>query len=120
MSPTESTDTPPWETETTTRLKANVEALHESLDDSMGSDFKVFKAANQAERSARLDKAMWFDDGGWTKHTLWHWQRRDVGGILDFWPSRWKAQFIGQMYYGEGNVRKLFKRLRIDIGPSEG
>ena len=116
MSPTESTDSPPWESEGTKRLKAEAEHLNDTLDDSMGSDFKVSKRADQAERSARVDKVLWFDDGGWTKHTLWHWQRRDVGGILDFWPSRWKAQFIGQMYYGEANVRKLFKRLRVSVG----
>ena len=108
-------DRPPWkESATTKRLKQQAEHLNETLDDSMGSDFRVFKAVGQAQRSENLDRAVEFDDGGWTKHTEYHWQRHTSAGLLNFWPSRWKAQLHGKMVYGEARVRDVFKQLGIN------
>lgn len=109
----EAPDSPPWKSAATEALEYEATRLNETLDDSMGSDFKVFKKVQQAERSARLDKANAVDGGGWTKHTPWHWQRRVDGKLLNYWPSSWKAQYDGKMAYGEQAVRGLFAVLNV-------
>lgn len=106
-------DRPPWKSAETEALERETRRLSQTLDDSMGSTFRVYKKHQQASRSARLDMANATDDGGWTKHTPWHWQRRIDGKLLNFWPSSWKAQYDGQMAYGEQAVKGLFATLNI-------
>lgn len=47
--------------------------------------------------------AMGQDDGGWTKHTDYHWSRLLGGHRLDYWPSRKKWMFGGKVQ--RGNVQ---------------
>jgi hypothetical protein len=37
------------------------------------------------------------EKAGWMKHTSWHWQIRLPGGCLDYWPSRDKWMFRGEV-----------------------
>ncbi len=54
-----------------------------------------------AEDKARfLADAESADDGGWTKHTPFHWSRKVNGENLDYWPSRKKYQFKGKVRRG--------------------
>ena len=59
-----------------------------------------FKAKFDADRARFLTDAQARDDGGWTKHTEYHWSRKVRGIRLDYWPSRKKFQFAG------GKVRR--------------
>ncbi len=106
-------DSPPWPT-ASERLYAEASALSDKLDDSMGSDFKVAKVLQKARKAERIEEAQRKDDGGWVKHTAWHWQRRTENGeSLNYWPSTVKAQYMGRMYYGPRDVNALFKQLGI-------
>ena len=40
------------------------------------------------------------DDGGWTKHTEYHWSRVVNSHMLDYWPSRKKWQYRGRVRRG--------------------
>lgn len=53
-----------------------------------------------ADRKAFLSKAIADDDGGWTKHTPYHWSRIVAGDRLDYWPSRKKFMFRGRVQRG--------------------
>lgn len=39
-------------------------------------------------RANALANALAADDGGWTKHTEYHWSRLVCGSRLHYWPSR--------------------------------
>lgn len=54
-----------------------------------------------ADRARFLERASVDDDGGWTKHTQWHWSRFVSGHRLDYWPSRSKFQFQGRVMRGD-------------------
>jgi hypothetical protein len=56
-----------------------------------------------ADRKRHLANA--FDDGGWVKHTPFHWSRTIDGDRLNYWPSRKKYQFKGKVR--RGDVSKL-------------
>jgi hypothetical protein len=60
-----------------------------------------------ADRKRFLDTAIAEDDGGWTKHTQWHWSRMIKGDRLDYWPSRKKFQFRGVVR--RGSVQRLLR-----------
>lgn len=49
------------------------------------------------------------DDGGWTKHTQWHWSRIVDGKRLDYWPSRKKFQWQGKVMRGLREMYKIIK-----------
>lgn len=53
-----------------------------------------------ADRARFLEDAVKADDGGWTKHTRYHWSRTVNGNRLDYWPSRKKYQFKGKVKRG--------------------
>lgn len=57
------------------------------------------KAKFDADRERFMSQAVEHDDGGWTKHTEDHWSRTVGGKRLDYWPSRKKWQY-------EGNIRR--------------
>lgn len=54
-----------------------------------------------ARRAAALEKAASDDDGGWVKHTPYHWSRYVDGERLDYWPSRRKFSFKGKIRHGD-------------------
>jgi len=61
-----------------------------------------------ADRKRFAEQAVKKDDGGWTKHTEWHWSRMLNGERLDYWPSRKKYQFRGRVQ--RGDVMKLIAK----------
>lgn len=61
-----------------------------------------------ADRARFLADAQAADDGGWTKHTQWHWSRMVNGERLDYWPSRKKYQYRGKVK--RGDVMKIVKQ----------
>ena len=65
------------------------------------------KAKFDADRKNFLTQAIINDDGGWTKHTQWHWSRVVNGERLDYWPSRKKFQWHGQVQRGLRAMRKI-------------
>jgi hypothetical protein len=62
-----------------------------------------------ADRANFLAQALIDDDGGWTKHTQWHWSRTVEGQRLDYWPSRKKFQYKGTVYRGLRLMRTILK-----------
>lgn len=66
------------------------------------------KSKFDADRARFLNQAVQHDDGGWTKHTPYHWSRTVCGDRLDFWPSRKKFQFRGRVQ--RGDVMKIIKK----------
>jgi len=54
-----------------------------------------------------LEEAIRKDDGGWTKHTEYHWQRYINGECLDFWSTTKKYQWQGKV--NKGNVFTFIK-----------
>lgn len=61
-----------------------------------------------ADRARFLKSAKEQDDGGWTKHTEYHWSRMINGTQLDYWPSRKKYRYKGQTK--RGNVYAFIKQ----------
>ena len=53
------------------------------------------------DRKFFLEEAQKKDDGGWTKHTEFHWSRMVDGHKLDYWPSRKKFQYRGKVKRGD-------------------
>lgn len=53
------------------------------------------------DRNHFLSEAHLSDDGGWTKHTEYHWSRYIGDKRLDYWPSRKKFQYDGQVIRGD-------------------
>lgn len=54
-----------------------------------------------ADRKRFYADAAEADDGGWTKHTQWHWSRQLAGSRLDYWPSRKKWMYLGRVQRGD-------------------
>lgn len=61
-----------------------------------------------SDRERFMAEAKAHDDGGWTKHTEFHWSRVVNGHKLDFWPSRRKWQYQGKVR--RGDVYAFMKR----------
>ena len=59
------------------------------------------------DRAAFMAKAIKEDDGGWIKHTEYHWSRTVAGERLDYWPSRKKYQYKGKVK--RGDVMKIVR-----------
>lgn len=70
-------------------------------DDLWGALKRHKKEKFNADRDAFLSKAVKDDDGGWTKHTAFHWSRTINGERLDYWPSRKKFQWRGKVRRGD-------------------
>lgn len=66
------------------------------------------RAKFDADRAEFLARAIAGDDGGWTKHTEYHWSRMVAGKRLDYWPSRKKWQYAGHVQ--RGDVRAFILR----------
>ncbi|CAB4135047.1 hypothetical protein UFOVP275_58 [uncultured Caudovirales phage] len=67
------------------------------------------KVKFDADRAAFLSLAQKSDDGGWTKHTDYHWSRSINGQRLDYWPSRKKYQYLGRVL--RGDVMRIVAKL---------
>lgn len=61
------------------------------------------------DRKRFMDEAKAMDDGGWLKHTQWHWSRTIKGKRLDYWPSRRKWMYAGKVQ--RGNVQQFMRSL---------
>ena len=66
-----------------------------------------FKEKFDADRKRFLEEAFRYDDGGWTKHTQWHWSRKINGQRLDYWPSRNKFMWRGKVYRGASTLESI-------------
>jgi hypothetical protein len=66
-----------------------------------------FKGKFDSDRKRFLSDAVAADDGGWEKHTEFHWSRVVVDHRLDYWPSRKKFQYRGKVR--RGDVIKFIK-----------
>jgi hypothetical protein len=65
-------------------------------------DIKVYtKGKFKADCIRFLNDAIENDDGGWEKHTEFHWSRIVAGKKLDYWPSRKKFQYLGKVRRGD-------------------
>ena len=53
------------------------------------------------DRRKFMAQAVEKDDGGWTKHTQYHWSRIVAGHKLDYWPSRKKFQYRDKVHRGD-------------------
>ena len=71
----------------------------------MTEEMRVVKAHGKAkfdnDRGLFMTKANAADDGGWTKHSEYHWSRMVAGHKLDYWPSRNKFQYRGKVRRGD-------------------
>ena len=76
-------------------------------DDLWGALKRRKKEKFNADRDAFLAQAVKDDDGGWTKHTDFHWSRTINGERLDYWPSRKKFQWRGVVR--RGDVMKIVR-----------
>lgn len=56
------------------------------------------------DRARFLVNAQQQDDGGWVKHTEFHWSRTVAGKRLDYWPSRKKWQYEGRVQRGDVQI----------------
>ena len=62
-----------------------------------------------SDRAKFLNEALESDDGGWTKHTPWHWSRMVNGDRLNYWPSRKRWQYRGRVQRGLKAMHGLLK-----------
>ena len=78
------------------------------MRDELWDDLKRHKKEKfNADRDVFLREAVRDDDGGWTKHTEFHWSRVINGERLDYWPSRKKFQWRGVVR--RGDVMKIVR-----------
>ncbi|MEL6859319.1 MAG: hypothetical protein AAFO74_13110 [Pseudomonadota bacterium] len=68
------------------------------------------KSKFDADRKRFLTEATACDDGGWTKHTPYHWSREINGERLQYWPSRKKWMWRGNVYRGLKAMQNLIGR----------
>lgn len=54
------------------------------------------------------------NDGGWLKHTEFHWSRVVDGYKLDYWPSRKKWQYRGRVRRGLKGLYAIINKERSD------
>lgn len=82
----------------------------------MSDDPPWYTGLQEAKKRAKVENfeaAKTADDGGWTKHTQWHWQRTVGTDLLDYWPSTQRVRFRGRTYRGEVATKKLFEDMGI-------
>lgn len=63
-----------------------------------------------SDRARFLEDAQAKDDGGWVKHTQWHWSRTLCGNRLDYWPSRKKWMYLNEVK--RGDVHAFMERIK--------
>lgn len=73
------------------------------MDSEDWSRFNRFRKNKKERRFQRAEKS---DDGGWTKHTKYHWSRKIGRHRLDYWPSTGRWRFKDRTRY---NVNDMFK-----------
>ena len=79
-------------------------------DDDIWATMKtVTKAKFDQDRKKFMAEAQARDDGKWEKHTEFHWSRMVKGHKLDYWPSRKKWQYKGNV--NRGDVMAYIRRL---------
>ena len=66
----------------------------------MAEVFNGMRIHDKELRQKNLHKAKELHDLPWTKHTEDHWSMQLNGEQLDYWPSRNKHRYQGNMYYG--------------------
>lgn len=71
---------------------------------SMRDEFDALKAEIKAGKSHALRIAERDDDGGWTKHTRYHWSRSVAGDRIDYWPTKRKWRWRGQTRHSDPMV----------------
>jgi hypothetical protein len=80
-------------------------------DEGIWSALKAYKKQKfDTDRKNFLAQANLEDDGGWTKHTEWHWSRMIGNERLDYWPSRKKFMWKKQVMRGLRAMRKVMKQ----------
>lgn len=73
--------------------------------DPIWDDIKAHKKEKfDNDRARFLANALQQDDGGWVKHTEFHWSRTVAGKRLDYWPSRKKWQYEGRVQRGDVQI----------------
>ena len=73
------------------------------------------KSKFDEDRRRFMGDAISMDDGGWIKHTDYHWSRNVAGSRLDYWPSRKKFMHKGKVQRGD-----VFKFIAKATGVSNG
>ena len=63
--------------------------------------FRDLDADRKEQRGKNLAAAVAADDGGWMKHSPYHWSRWVAGLKLQYWPSAKKWQYAGKMSHGD-------------------
>jgi hypothetical protein len=79
------------------------------------------KSKFDADRARFLSNAIAQDDGGWTKHTDYHWSRTVAGKRVDYWPSRKKFKINGRVMRGDvfAAIRQMEKDSMMEWQPPE-
>lgn len=72
--------------------------MSDDIWDAMKQHSKQKFDADRARFAAEANAA---DDGGWTKHSQYHWSRIVNGYRLDYWPTRKKYQYKGKVRRGD-------------------
>lgn len=78
----------------------------------MGDFFRDWTAAKKEDKERRLVRAQENDDGGWYKHTEYHWSRTVGADRLDYWPSSGRWRIRGHTFYGQHSDLMNFIRRR--------
>lgn len=71
-----------------------------------------------ADRARFAAEANAADDGGWHKHSAHHWSRIVDGSRLDYWPTRKKFQYRGNVR--RGDVYAIIRRAARPTTPGTG
>lgn len=67
----------------------------------IGDMYRAVREDDQEERHARLARNQEvYDQANWTVHTPYHWGRLVRGKKLDFWPTKDKWMYEGQVRVG--------------------
>jgi hypothetical protein len=74
----------------------------------MGDMAEVFRAMKKADQERRRKRVIYANPEGWRQHTQWHWSTTLLGDHLDYWPSKCKWLWRGQIYYGNDKSVRRF------------
>lgn len=67
----------------------------------IGEAWQMMREEDRKRRYARVDTASkTYDKANWVEHTTFHWGRYVKGKKLDFWPSKDKWMWEGNVYTG--------------------
>lgn len=79
------------------------------MSDADGDVWRAIRKDRERNRKRFMAEALANDDGGWIKHTEWHWSRSIDGERLDYWPSRKKFQWHGKVNREIDLMNRLIK-----------